>query len=417
MSDSDPAATFFRDRPDASEAVAKWQEMLTVLARAFAAPAAFVVQQTPAGYQVSAASDQETNPYPGGTVVPPDTNIFCKTVIRANAPLYVQDAPVDPFWDTNPEVHDDGFRSYLGLPVHWPDGAPFGTICVMDYEATAYSTEFQDLMTPFRDTVQRDLNLLQQHHELHAAKLAAERANHAKSVFLANMSHELRTPLNAVMGFADMLRNQMGGELPPRAQSYVADIHASASHLLDLVNDVLDISRIEAGQLELREETFDPSEEFTEVMRLTRQRAHAGGVRVVAVPQPGAHVLADRRAVRQILVNLVSNAIAVSPEGGTVRLRAEPTPDGGIGLSVVDRGPGLTETQRRRMFAPFQRVESMRLTRGRDEGAGLGLPISQRLAALHDAELDVESTLGEGTEIKVVFPPERVVGSTSAADG
>ena len=100
-----------------------------------------------------------------------------------------------------------------------------------------------------------------------------------------------------------------------------------------------------------------------------------------------------------------------------MRLRAEPTPDGGIGLSVEDQGPGLTETQRRRMFAPFQRVETMRLTRGRDEGAGLGLPISQRLAALHDAELDVESTLGEGTEIKVVFPPERVVGSTSPADG
>ncbi|WP_415896936.1 diguanylate cyclase [Neptuniibacter sp. QD72_48] len=144
----------------------KWQKTVDVMARIFQAPAGFIVQYRPKGYQVVIASDQESNPYPAGVEITPDTNIFCKKVVQEGHELYVKNAQTDPTWDTNPEVADDGFSSYLGLPVQWPSGEPFGTICVMDFESTDYRSEYLDLVSEFRDLIEADLRLLSQYEEI-----------------------------------------------------------------------------------------------------------------------------------------------------------------------------------------------------------------------------------------------------------
>ncbi|EAR59775.1 sensor domain-containing diguanylate cyclase [Neptuniibacter caesariensis] len=160
-----PDQRVFEDK-DGLVPLDKWQKTVDVMARIFQAPAGFVVQYTPLGYQVVIASNQESNPYPAGVEISPDTNIFCKKVVQQGEALYVHNAPEEPEWDTNPEVAEDGFRSYLGLPVNWPSGEPFGTICVMDYEATDYRSDYVDLVGELRDLIEADLEILSQFQEI-----------------------------------------------------------------------------------------------------------------------------------------------------------------------------------------------------------------------------------------------------------
>lgn len=143
--------------------LAKWQKTVDVMARVFNAPAGFIVQYLSEGYQVVISSDQDSNPYEAGIVIPTDTNIFCKKVVEQQELLYVQDAPTERCWDTNPEVVNDGFRSYLGLPVSWPTGEPFGTICVMDFNSTDYQSDYVELVSELRDLIEADLEILSQY--------------------------------------------------------------------------------------------------------------------------------------------------------------------------------------------------------------------------------------------------------------
>ncbi|WP_299974875.1 sensor domain-containing diguanylate cyclase [uncultured Pseudoteredinibacter sp.] len=146
--------------------LSKWQKTVDVMARIFSAPAGFIVQYSPDGYQVVIASDQESNIYPAGGLIPGDTNIFCRKIVETGTNLYVKNASKDPYWDDNPEVKNDGFLSYCGLPINWPNGDPFGTICVMDFVETDYQNDYIDLMHELRDLVEADLNLLDQYHAI-----------------------------------------------------------------------------------------------------------------------------------------------------------------------------------------------------------------------------------------------------------
>lgn len=151
------------EKKDSLVPLDKWQKTVDVMARVFNAPAGFIVQRGPGGYQVVISSDQESNPYEAGCLITEDTNIFCRRVVEQRARLYVQDAPEDPAWDTNPEVAEDGFRSYLGFPVFWPNGEPFGTICVMDFETTDYQNVYLDLLGEIRELIESDLEILHQY--------------------------------------------------------------------------------------------------------------------------------------------------------------------------------------------------------------------------------------------------------------
>lgn len=412
---ADPDA-FVHKNEDFRETLKKWQDTLTTLARIYSAPAAFIVQRTKQGYLVASASDQPENPYPVGTVVPAGTNIFCKHVCDEQRTLYVQDASLDRFWDTNPEVSEDGFRSYLGMPLRWPDGPAFGTICVMDFRATAYDDLYQCLLRQFQSLIETDLKLMAQHHALQDEKHEVERANLTKSAFVANMSHELRTPLNAVMGFSDLMRHQIAGPLSKNYVDYAEDIHTSAAHLLALVNDVLDLSKIEAGKMELKEEAFLLEDELSRVVQMMSERASTRRITIALIsPESPVTILADMRALRQICLNLLSNALDFSPDASRIELRSARTSDGGCHVSVVDQGCGIASEELDYVFEPFKSADSD-LSGNADlnakrlvKGIGLGLSISKRLCDLHNAKIGVESVLGEGTTITVAFPPERLL--------
>jgi len=154
--------------------LSRWQNTVNLMADLFRAPAAFIVQHGPDGFRVTIASEQEANPYPSGGIIPPDTNIFCRKIVETRKPLYVNHATADPEWETNPEVSQDGFNSYLGLPIFWPDGMPFGTICVMDFSVTHYDDTYIQLIKQFRDLVQTDLLLVQQFEQIREMALNDE---------------------------------------------------------------------------------------------------------------------------------------------------------------------------------------------------------------------------------------------------
>lgn len=154
------------DNPNELISIEKWQKTVNLLAKLFDAPAGFLVQYTQEGFQVTIASEQESNPYPAGAVIEPEANIFCRKIVETRKPLYVSNAPIDPCWDTNPEVHQDGFTSYLGVPVFWPSGKPFGTFCVMDYKVTHYDQTYFDLIHQLKDILESDLSLLEMYQQV-----------------------------------------------------------------------------------------------------------------------------------------------------------------------------------------------------------------------------------------------------------
>ena len=230
-------------------------------------------------------------------------------------------------------------------------------------------------------------------------------ASRSKSRFLAHMSHELRTPLNAIIGFSDAMKGQMFGELSPRYLDYVEKIHASGTHLHELINDVLDLSRVESGKHEIYEETINLPPTVEACIVMVGDHARKAGIKlmVAAIPR-GLALRADARATKQVLLNLLTNAIKYTPAGGSVMVSATETGDG-LAISVADTGIGISDTAMRRIFEPFQRGDSM-IART-IEGTGLGLAISRKLMELHGGSLELTSKPGTGTVATLLFPVSR----------
>lgn len=233
-----------------------------------------------------------------------------------------------------------------------------------------------------------------------------EEVSRSKSQFLAHMSHELRTPLNAIIGFSELTKEQAFGPLSDRYRGYAQDIHASGAHLLALINDVLDLSRVESGKHKLFEEEVDLASLVESCVAMVDVRARSGGIEIRAEPDAAPILRADSRAVKQVLINLLSNAIKYTAAGGTVTVEASLGRDG-IDLFVTDTGCGIPEAMMAKIFEPFQRADSM-VTRA-IEGSGLGLAISRHFMELHGGELILESQVGKGTRAVARFPRARAV--------
>ena len=236
---------------------------------------------------------------------------------------------------------------------------------------------------------------------------AAEHAYRTKSQFLANMSHELRTPLNAILGFSQLIREPTAGPVDAQNRSYADDIHAAGQHLLNLINDILDLSKIEVGRMQLHSGIVDVSDVVRKCCRLVHEHARMERLTLVQdIPPDIPCLMADELRLKQVIVNLLSNAIKFTPSGGCVRIAAAPRANGGLDLSIADTGVGMSATEIGTALTPFQQIDR---GLGRSyEGTGLGLPLAKTLTELHGARFEIASTPGVGTVVTITMPRERV---------
>lgn len=249
---------------------------------------------------------------------------------------------------------------------------------------------------------------VKRNHELSEAKTAAEAANRSKSEFLANTSHELRTPLNAIIGFSELMQSQIT-EMTENDKKYVYldEISDAGKHLLQIINDILDLSKIEAGKIELYEELVDVAKIVKSCILLVNERVGSKNLSLEVVSENGnTPLFADGRVLKQILINLISNAIKFSDEGGSIKLRYWCDAENGYVFQVSDAGIGIAPSEIEAVMMPFHQAEGD-LSRNY-EGTGLGLPLSKSLAEVHGGSLELQSEVGVGTTVTVRFPPERI---------
>jgi len=259
-------------------------------------------------------------------------------------------------------------------------------------------------------SIRTDITALKQRQEdLSSQQQRADSANKAKTDFLLTMSHELRTPLNAIMGFSEVMKQQLRGPLgDERYVDYASDIHNSASHLLAVINNILDISRIEAGRLELDEQAVVIGDEIDKAIRQLEEEARGADIKLAREIEPGLPLLlGDAHKIQQIVINLVGNAVRYMPDSGKVTVRAHRGKEGGVVLRVEDNGAGMTAEDVERVISPFVRLSNP-MVRAHD-GTGLGLPLVKALVELHGGQFTLTSKVGEGTAGTAIFPKSRVI--------
>ena len=255
--------------------------------------------------------------------------------------------------------------------------------------------------------------IIERKHDL--ARTKAEQANQAKTSFLAHMSHELRTPLNAIMGFSEVIKDAMfGANIDDRYKQYAGYIHRSGTHLLSLINDLLDLSKIEAGRYELHEEDIELPKALGNCIELMRTQAEREGISLLLeVPDDIPLLYADHRSLDQILLNLISNAVKFTPKGGNITIAAALDAEEGMTIKVADTGIGIAAEYIHKAMEPFGQV-SENGPHAKKEGTGLGLALTRYLAELHGGDVRIESEMHKGTSVLVRFPSERVGNSTAA---
>jgi signal transduction histidine kinase len=309
-----------------------------------------------------------------------------------------------------------GYRTMLGLPMNRGDGALVGIIGMARNEVRPFTSKEIELVETFANQAAiamenaRLFNEIQdKSRQLEGANQELAAASRHKSEFLANMSHELRTPLNAIIGFSDVLEQRLFGELNARQADYTRDIASSGRHLLDLVNEILDLSKVEAGRMELEPSEFALAETIRGALAFVRERAVGHRIALGAdIPPDLGTLVADERKVRQVLLNLLSNAVKFTPDSGAISVRAWRS-TGEVAVSVRDTGIGIAPEDQAKVFDEFQQVGKPS-DRSR-EGTGLGLTLAKRFIELHGGRIWIESAVGTGTTFTFAIP----VGRAAAA--
>jgi signal transduction histidine kinase len=294
-----------------------------------------------------------------------------------------------------------GHRAVLVMPLY-REGQPFGTIVLRRNEVRAFTDREVSVLQTFGDQAAIAMQNAQLFREIQDKSRQLEVANKHKSEFLANMSHELRTPLNAIIGFSEVLLERLFGELNEKQDDYLKDIHASGRHLLTLINDILDLSKVEAGRMELEPSVFDIASAISNAMTLVRERAQRHGIMLGQQVDPKlGELTADERKFKQILLNLLSNAVKFTPDRGRIDVSARRESDNVV-IAVHDTGIGIAAQDQAAVFEEFRQV-------GRDytskhEGTGLGLALTKKFVELHGGRIWLESEPGKGSTFTFTIP-------------
>ena len=315
--------------------------------------------------------------------------------------VQIEDARNDPDYPWSESLAFLGFRTMLGVPM-LREGEPIGVVAIWRDEVRPFSERDKQLVMTFADQAVIAIENVRLFREIQDKSRQLEIANQHKSEFLANMSHELRTPLNAIIGFSEVLLERMFGELNEKQDDYLKDIFSSGKHLLSLINDILDLSKIEAGRMELDVENFDVPAALGNAMTLVRERAQRHGITLgLDVAAEVGEMRADERKFKQILVNLLTNAVKFTPDDGKVDVRARLT-DGVLEVAVRDTGIGIAPQDQAAVFEEFRPVG--RHYTNQQEGTGLGLALTQRFIELHGGTIRLESELGKGSVFTFTLP-------------
>jgi signal transduction histidine kinase len=328
--------------------------------------------------------------------------------IRTGIVYRAADVEAEPEWQARTDemrlaLRSRGVRSHLVVPII-RQGQGIGAINVTHREVGAFSDAQVALLKTFADQAVIAIENVRLFKELEAANHGLAAASQHKSEFLANMSHELRTPLNAIIGFSEVLLERMFGEVNEKQTEYLLDILASGQHLLSLINDILDLSKVEAGRMELEMATFDLPAAIENALTLVRERASRRGIVLGStVHERVGAIRADERKVKQVLLNLLSNAIKFTPEGGRIDVRAA-MDDGMVEVSVTDTGVGIAPEDQDAVFEEFRQVGT---SDKKVEGTGLGLTLCRKFVELHGGRVWVKSQPGHGSTFTFTLPVGR----------
>jgi signal transduction histidine kinase len=334
--------------------------------------------------------------------VRPDRGSAVGRAVLERRPVHIPDVLADPEYSRLDLTKVRGFRTILAVPM-LREGEPIGVfVMTREKEVKPFTEKQVELVTSFADQAVIAIENVRLFNEIQDKSRQLEVANKHKSEFLANMSHELRTPLNAIIGFSEALLERMFGEMNAKQEDYLKDIHSSGKHLLSLINDILDLSKVEAGRMELELSEFDLPSAMQNAMTLVRERAQNHGIALkLHVDRKLGEIRADERKFKQILLNLLSNAVKFTPDGGRVEVDARRNGTS-VEVSVKDTGVGIAKKDQEAVFEEFRQV-------GRDytskqEGTGLGLALARRFVELHGGKIWLQSAPGKGSTFTFTLP-------------
>lgn len=346
---------------------------------------------------------------------------FCAHAILQPDDLFVvTDSLQDPRFADNPLVTGPPkIRFYAGAPLVTPAGLPLGTLCVIDRIPRTLDSEQLQALAAISRQIMSQLELRQAVMCLAQVNTSLDRSTHLKDEFLANMSHELRSPLNAILGMSESLQDEVFGSLNDRQKRMIATVESSGKHLLELINDILDLSKIESGKLDLDIVDAYIRQFCEDSLTFVRQAASNKNIQLsLDVSDTLSTCQFDERRMRQVVINLLSNAVKFTPDGGevqleiTIKLPGEmlekrngdriPAPTPFVCLVVRDTGIGISPDNQERLFQPFIQIDG-RLNR-QYQGTGLGLALSQRIVNLHEGWITLNSQAGQGSCFTVYLP-------------
>jgi signal transduction histidine kinase len=331
-----------------------------------------------------------------------DRTSLCGCIVLDRATEVVPDTEADNVPEVVRSISEfTHMHSLLGAPM-MREGTAIGAIVLGRKRAGEFAPEQLSLLQTFANQAAIAIENVRLFHEIEDKSRQLEVANKHKSDFLANMSHELRTPLNAIIGFSEVLMERMFGEVNEKQAEYLKDIHESGRHLLSLINDILDLSKIEAGRMELDLAEVDVPAALSNALTLVRERAQRHGIELgLQVDSRLGLFRADERKFKQILLNLLSNAVKFTPDGGRVELAAKLDTDK-LEVAVRDSGIGIAPEDQAAVFEEFKQVGSDHTRKS--EGTGLGLALVKRLVELHGGEIRLASAPGEGSTFSFTIP-------------